>query len=59
MCGLFYKLGRSKANRFSNFSRVTNFLIEVFSRHGLPQVINMDNGPQLNSDYTKIFYFFF
>jgi len=34
---------------------VTNFLIEVFSRHGLPQVINMDNGPQLNSDYTKIF----
>jgi len=38
---------------------VTNFLIEVFSRYGLPQVINMDNGPQLNSDYTKIFYFFF
>ena len=34
---------------------VTNFLIEVFSRHGLPQVINMDNGAQLNSDYTKIF----
>ena len=34
---------------------ITFFLVNVFSRHGLPQVINMDNGPQLDCDYTKIF----
>jgi len=34
---------------------VITFLINVFSRHGLPQIINMDNGTQLNSDFTKIF----
>ena len=34
---------------------VTNFLVNVFSRHGIPQIINMDNGPQLDCDYTKIF----
>ena len=34
---------------------VVDFLVNVFSRDRLPQIINMDNGPQLNSDYTKIF----
>jgi len=34
---------------------VIDFLVNVFSRHGLPQIINMDNGPQLDSDFTKIF----
>jgi len=32
------------------------FLVNVFSRLGLSQIINMDdNGPQLECDYTKIF----
>jgi len=44
MCGLFYKLGRSKPTVSVTSQDVTNFLIEVFSRHGLPQVTNMDNG---------------
>ena len=35
---------------------VVDFLVNVFSRHGLPQIINMDNGQQLNSDYSKIFF---
>jgi len=34
---------------------VVDFLANIFSRHGLPQIINMDNGPQLNSDYSKFF----
>eukprot|EP00833_Pecoramyces_ruminatium_P007356 jgi/Orpsp1_1/1181388/evm.model.c7180000077042.1 len=34
---------------------VTNFLIEVFSRHGTPQLIITDNGVQFTADYTKIF----
>jgi len=34
---------------------VVDFLVNVFSRDRLPQIINMDNGPQLNSDYIKIF----
>ena len=34
---------------------MVDFLVNVFSRHGLLQIINMDNGPQLNSDYSKIF----
>jgi len=34
---------------------VIKFLINVFSRHGVPQVITTDNGVQFTSDMTKIF----
>jgi len=34
---------------------VIKFLIKVFSRHGVPQVITTDNGVQFTSDMTKIF----
>ena len=34
---------------------VMKFLINVFARHGVPQVITTDNGPQFTSDMTKIF----
>ena len=31
------------------------FLINVFARHGVPQIITTDNGTQFTSDMTKIF----
>jgi len=34
---------------------VIKFLINVFARHGVPQVITTDNGVQFSSDMTKIF----
>ena len=34
---------------------VTNFLSNVFARHGAPEVITTDNGVQFSSDYTKLF----
>jgi len=34
---------------------VIKFLINVFARHGVPQIITTDNGPQFSSDMTKIF----
>ena len=34
---------------------VIKFLINVFSRHGIPQVITTDNGVQFTADMTKIF----
>ena len=34
---------------------VIKFIINVFARHGVPQVINTDNGVQFTSDMTKIF----
>ena len=34
---------------------VIKFLINVFARHGVPQVITTDNGVQFTSDMTKIF----
>ena len=34
---------------------IIKFLINVFARHGVPQVITTDNGVQFTSDMTKIF----
>ena len=34
---------------------VIRFLINVFSRHGIPELLITDNGPQLISDKTKAF----
>jgi len=34
---------------------VIKFLINVFARHGVPQIITTDNGTQFTSDMTKIF----
>ena len=34
---------------------VIKFLINVFARHGVPQIITTDNGAQFTSDMTKIF----
>jgi len=34
---------------------VIKFLINVFARHGVPQVITTDNGVQFTADMTKIF----
>ena len=34
---------------------LTNFLVEVFIRHGIPQIIVTYNRVQFTSDYTKIF----
>jgi len=34
---------------------IIRFLIKVFARHGVPQVITTDNGVQFTSDVTKIF----
>jgi len=34
---------------------VIKFLINLFARHGVPQVITADNGVQFTSDMTKIF----
>jgi len=34
---------------------VIKFLINVFARHGTPQIITADNGAQFSSDMTKIF----
>jgi len=34
---------------------VIKFLINVFARHGVPQIITTDNGAQFTSDRTKIF----
>ena len=34
---------------------VIYFLSRVFARHGTPQVVTTDNGPQFNSELTRIF----
>jgi len=34
---------------------VINFLSRVFARHGIPEVLITDNGPQFRSDKTKAF----
>jgi len=36
-------------------SDVIEFLIEVFSRHGIPEILISDNGPQFISNQTKGF----
>ena len=46
-----------KPNPLKNItsSEIIKFLINVFARHGVPQVITNDNGVQFTSDMTKIF----
>ena len=34
---------------------VIYFLCGVVARHGTPQVVTTDNGPQFNSELTRIF----
>jgi len=34
---------------------VISFLTRVFSRHGIPEILTTDNGPQFTSDKTKAF----
>ena len=34
---------------------IINFLKRVFSRHGIPEILTTDNGPQFISDKTKAF----
>ena len=36
------------------YKDIIKFLINVFARHGVPQVITTDNGVQFTSDMTKI-----
>jgi len=50
----FTKWTEAKALVNTTSEDVMEFLIEVFSRHGLPQLVFMDNGVQFTSDYTKI-----
>jgi len=43
----------AKATKTIDTSDVINFLMEVFSRHGVPEVIITDNGRQFIADITK------
>ena len=51
----FTKWVEAEATETVTSKDVINFLIKVFARHGSPQVITTDNGPQFSSDMTKIF----
>jgi hypothetical protein len=49
----FTKWIEAKATRTINTSDVIKFLQEVFSRHGVPEVIITDNGRQFIANITK------
>jgi len=51
----FTKWVEAEATQDITSQDVIRFLINVFSRHGVPQVITADNGVQFTSDMTKIF----
>jgi len=51
----FTKWIEAEATETITSKDVINFLIKVFARHGVPQIITTDNGPQFTSDMTKIF----
>jgi len=51
----FTKWVEAKPLRITTSQEGTNFLVEVFSRHGIPELIITDNGVQFTADYTKIF----
>ncbi len=51
----FTKWPEAKALATITSQDVTEFLMEVFSRQGIPQLVLFDNGVQFTSDYTKIF----
>jgi transposase-like protein len=49
----FTKWVEAKATKTIDANDVIEFLKDVFSRHGLPEVIITDNGRQFISDITK------
>jgi len=51
----FTKWVEAEAVKSVTSQDVVEFLVKVFSRHGAPEVVTTDNGPQFTSDYTKIF----
>jgi len=51
----FTKWIEAKASKTIDTSDVMEFLKEVFSRHGLPEIIITDNGRQFIADITKAF----
>jgi len=51
----FTKWVEAKPLRITTSQEGTNFLVEVFSRHGIPELIITNNGVQFTADYTKIF----
>lgn len=51
----FTKWVEAEAIRKTESSDVINFLINVFARHGIPEILITDNGPQFTSDKTKGF----
>jgi len=51
----FTKWIEAKATKTIDTTDVTEFLEEVFSRHGIPEIIITDNGRQFIADMTKAF----
>ena len=51
----FTKWVEAEATETITSQDVIKFLINVFARHGVPQIITTDNGVQFTSDMTKVF----
>jgi len=51
----FTKWVEAEATETVTSQDVIKFLMNVFARHGVPQLITTDNGPQFSSDMTKLF----